>query len=107
MDSVHPVDAVHDALIAKGCSHLCNEVIIVQDGIRPPRRRLTAWEAVAMAAAWRDGYAAMCAPTCNHSVPRVCSYCDCPEGAVPNMENEQIAAAWMTYWANGERASDV
>lgn len=98
----HPVDAIHDALIAKGCQSMCNEISFDGEGIWPPNRRLTPWEAVAMCAAWRDGYAAMGAPLCNHLWSRVGEQCNCPEGSVPNMANEEIAAHWANRWIYGE-----
>lgn len=82
----HVADAIAQALEAKGCPHLFDEIELMPQAIVRPPRALDPHEAMAMAAAWSSGYKAMGVPICPHAR---CDYCDCPSGAFPDLSDEE------------------
>jgi hypothetical protein len=90
------------ALVADICSvlgapHLASEIQSGVDrtygaAITRPLRALTEREAFVMLRVWRDGYKAAGTPTCPHGGDVSCA---CPEGSVPDLDNEELVSIWL------------
>ncbi len=97
---------VHATCRRSGVPHLADEISTTVDGtygvvIARPRRALTEREAWAMLRVWQDGYKAAGKPTCPH--PEHLD-CPCPEGSVPDLDNEERIADWLARLLRGSAA---